>query len=100
MGRKKKLFKPYKEISPPITEVNLDLSQYDIIQATNGHWDAKVFRLYGGGLKECIIEFERTYGKIDGKIYHDEKAKLIGITGSNVLPNIERIVKEFHEING
>ena len=100
MGRKKKIFKPFKETSPPITEVDLDLSKYDVIQQPNGQWDIKIFRLYGGGLKQCIVEFENTYGKIDGKIYHDEKAKLIGITGSNVLPNVERIVREFNEING
>lgn len=96
MKRKKILSKSYKESLPQLTNVDLDLSQYNIIKGENGHWGAKVFRLYGGELKECIVEFEKKYGKIDGKIYYDEKAKLVGITGSNVLPNIERTIKEFH----
>jgi hypothetical protein len=94
MGRKKKNIKS----DAVILNSDIDISEYDIIRIPNPEWPS-LFRLYGGGLEECIEQFEKQYGKIDGKVYYDEKKKFIGITGSNVMTQNERISRKLNEIN-
>ena len=65
MGRKKKL---------PDLNANeydrIDLEKYEIEICSINTWP-KLFNLYGGSLKECIFEFEKSYGVIDGKIVYE-----------------------------
>ena len=93
MGRKKKV------INLSTTHnTNVDISQYDIVMMPMPNWP-KLFHLFGGGLEESIEQFEITYGKIDNKVYYDEKRKLVGITGSNVIPHNKRVARKLNEAN-
>ena len=74
----------------------IDLSQYEIIEQPTP-FEPMLTNHFVGKLDECIIEFEKSYGKIDGKVYWDKSRSLVGFTGSNVIPQIERIIQNIDE---
>lgn len=61
----------------------IDLSLYTIIETEKF---PKIYREYWGFIQDCILEFKKKYGEIDGNIYIKIKTSgcVVGITGSQV----------------
>lgn len=90
MGRKRKISFPL----PEEPKVKIDLSNYTIVNHSMP-FPTKVYKEYYGNLSECILDFEKKYGKIDGTIFVTEKTSgcSIGFTGTqvNAMAKLENI---------
>ena len=76
--------------------IDLELYKDKIIEQSTPFEDGLTCH-FVGDLAECIVEFEKKYGPIDGKIYWDESRSLVGFTGTNVIPHEERILQNIDE---
>lgn len=82
MRKKKK-----SELKPPQkrNQETVDLSKYNIVEDNF----PKIYREYYGEVSDCILEFEKKYGDINGSIYIKQLTSgcIVGITGPQVKNN-------------